>query len=190
MYAKRLMLTENIELLYNVEKTKRSSTMKNVINHEKYGEIVYNESVWTGKKRLFVNGAELARRSKNTYVYDVDGVTHTAVITGNFLMGATLLIGGEKIQIVPKIKWYEIALGVIMFAFFLVWGNVPTLCAMFPLVGGAIGGFVSALFGIGAIVTMKFLKPIWAKLVTWVVCFGAAIGINYGLALAVISLMQ
>ena len=190
MYAKRLMLTENIELLYNVEKTKRSSTMKNVINHEKYGEIVYNESVWTGKKRLFVNGVELNRRTKNSFILSIDGEDHMLVVAGNFVMGATLLIKGEKIQLVPKIKWYEIALGAIMFAFFLVWGNVPTLCAMFPLVGGAIGGFVSALFGIGAIVTMKFLKPIWAKLVTWVVCFGVAIGINYGLALAVISLMQ
>ena len=163
--------------------------MRAVVNHEKYGEIVYKESFWTGRKNLSINGNALKCESKNMFSYDNGESKIIVTVFGNFVKGAKVKINDEKIQIVPNIKWYEVALGVIMFAFFIVWGNVPQLCAMFPIVGGAIGGFVSALFGIGGVVTMKFMKKIWMKLVVWVVCFGAALGINYGLAIAILTIL-
>lgn len=41
--------------------------MKQVVQNEKLGEIVYEESFWTGKKTVSVNGSQLEKISKNTF---------------------------------------------------------------------------------------------------------------------------
>ena len=38
---------------------------------------------------------------------------------------------------------FEIVLSILIFAFVMVWGNSAKLCAIFPIVGGAIGGGIS-----------------------------------------------
>ena len=42
-------------------------------------------------------------------------------------------------------KWYEYILALIIPIFVLTWGNSVYLCSIFPIVGGAIGGAISAL---------------------------------------------
>jgi len=42
--------------------------MKEVINHPTYGEIVYDESIWTGKKIITVNGTTAPAVSKNLMI--------------------------------------------------------------------------------------------------------------------------
>ena len=37
----------------------------------------------------------------------------------------------------------------------MIWGNSPALCAIFPVVGGAIGG---ALGGIGGVISLLLMK--------------------------------
>mgnify|MGYP003319439936 FL=1 len=39
--------------------------MRVVVNHETYGEIVYEESFWTGKKEISVGGIPLFEVRKN-----------------------------------------------------------------------------------------------------------------------------
>lgn len=163
--------------------------MRERIQHDVFGEIEYNENFFTGKKSISINGAELEKRSKNMFVY-FDGEEHkSVVVVGNYLTGVKIVVGGQKIQIVKPVLWYEIALAVVMFAFFIVWGNVPALCEMFPLVGGAIGGGITGVMAIGALVCMKFVKPVWAKILIWLGFAGATLGINYGVAMAIIGVL-
>lgn len=121
------------------------------IHHPSYGEIIYNESVWTGKIELSVGGQFVPSVSKKTFV--VNG--QRAVVEGSYLTGAKLLINNDVIQISPKPKWYEFVLAALPFVFLIVWGNNPALCAIFPVVGGAIGG---ALGGVAAVVSLLFTK--------------------------------
>ena len=43
--------------------------MRNITKHEVYGEIIYDESFWTGKKEVYINGVKLAKVDKKTYSY-------------------------------------------------------------------------------------------------------------------------
>ena len=38
--------------------------MKEIVNHPIYGEIIYNENIWTGKRTLTVNGVNAQAVSK------------------------------------------------------------------------------------------------------------------------------
>ena len=125
--------------------------MKEIVQHSIYGEIVYNESFWTGKKALTINGVDAKPISKKEYMVN----EKRAILKGSFLTGSTLLIEGETIQLSPKAKWYEIILAIIPFLFLLTWGNSASLCSIFPVVGGAIGG---ALGGVGAVISLFLMK--------------------------------
>ena len=141
--------------------------MKSVIQHSVYGEIVYEESFWTGKKKLSLNGANLPAVSKKEFLMP-DGETKTTVLVkGNFLFGTKLAIKNEVITVTPPIKWYELLLSVMIFALVLVWGNSVTLCSIIPIVGGAIGGGISGMMTVLNLLVMKSTKNIWLKLAVW-----------------------
>lgn len=125
--------------------------MQERVQHPVYGEVIYNENIWTGKKALIVNGQFVPAVSKKSFL--ING--QSAVIEGSYLGGAKLLINNETIEIVPKPKWYEIFLSVLPFVFLMVWGNNVALCAIFPVVGGAIGG---ALGGLGVVFSLLYMK--------------------------------
>ena len=109
--------------------------MKASITHPSYGEIVYSESIWTGKKSLIINGTAVQPVSKTEFMIG----ENKAVLKGNYLTGVSLSIGDETIELSPKSKWYEIVLAVLPIVFLLTWGNSATLCSIFPVIGGAIG---------------------------------------------------
>ncbi|MBE6595201.1 MAG: hypothetical protein E7644_05330 [Ruminococcaceae bacterium] len=157
--------------------------MKEIVQHSIYGEIVYNESFWTGKKALTINGVDAKPISKKEYMVN----EKRAILKGSFLTGSTLLIEGETIQLSPKAKWNEIILAIIPFLFLLTWGNSPSLCSIFPVVGGAIGG---ALGGVGAVISLFLMKtqknPI-VKTVVGIIVAVATILIAFVLALAILS---
>ena len=141
------------------------------------------ESFWTGKKKITVGGVDAQPISKKEYMVN----DKKALLTGNFLTGNTLNIDGEAIQLSSKIKWYEIVLAIIPFLFLMTWGNVASLCAIFPVVGGAIGG---ALGGISAIVSLFFMKnkkPL-VKILIGIIVAAVTILIAYALALALLSI--
>ncbi|MDE7439714.1 MAG: hypothetical protein K2N23_04325 [Clostridia bacterium] len=158
--------------------------MKEVIQNEIYGEIVYEESFWTGKKTLTISGVAANKISKKEFRLP-DG--RTATVQGNFLQGACLLVESESIRLTPKIKWYEIALAIIPFLLIMVWGNVVALCEIVPVVGGAIGGGLSALFSVAGLVLIKRVKPIWLKALIALAVTGVTFGICCGIGYAILS---
>lgn len=157
--------------------------MKEFVQHPIYGEIVYNESFWTGKKTLTVNGVLAQPISKKEYM--VNG--KKALLKGNYFTGINLYIEGEPVQLSPKSKWYEIFFAIVPLVFLLTWGNSASLCAIFPVVGGAIGG---ALGGIGAVISLFFMKkqktPL-AKVLMGIVVAAATIFAAFLLAIAIIQ---
>ena len=158
--------------------------MKEIVQHPLYGEIIYNENAWTGKKVLTVNGVEVSAVSKNEYTIN----DKKAILKGSFLTGSTLQIDDETIQLSPKVKWYEVVFAMIPFLFLMIWGNSVSLCAIFPVVGGAIGG---ALGGLGAVLSLLFMKSKkarLAKILIGIIATAATILIAFLLAHAILSI--
>ena len=106
--------------------------MKEIVQHPIYGQIVYNESFWTGKKTLTINGVCAQPVSKKEFTVEGKKV----VIIGSSLMGLKLQIDNDIIEVFPKPKWYEIVFAVLPLIFLLTWGNSIALCSIFPVVGG------------------------------------------------------
>lgn len=159
---------------------------KTIIENAACGKIEYEESFWTGKKKLSINGEELTKANKKTFS-SADGRTFT--IEGNYLVGAKLNSGEEKIQLTSPIKWYEIALSILPFILILIWGNNETLCLIVPVVGGAIGGAISALTSFANAIIIKGLKPIWLKIAVSILTLGLTFLICYAIGLAVINIL-
>lgn len=158
--------------------------MKQVINHEKYGEIIYEEGFWLGKKWLTVNGVPLNKISKREFQMQDGSILK---IQGNFLRGASLVIGTETINLTPKVKWYEVALCLIPFLLIMVWGNVVALCEIVPVVGGAIGGGISGALSFLGLVFIKNVKPIWLKILIAIAVTGVTFGICCGIGYAIVG---
>lgn len=158
--------------------------MKVVIQHETYGEIVYEESVWTGKKSISIGGASLRKIDKKTFAM-TDGVGVTVI--GNYLTGVKLRIGTTEIRVTPAVKWYEIVLSLLPIILIIVWGNVPSLCGIIPIVGGAIGGAISGVMCVVNLFAIKGLKKIWLKIIVSLAVLAATFGICALIALAILS---
>lgn len=85
-------------------------------------------------------------------------------------------------------KWYEYILALIIPIFVIIWGSSAYLCSIFPIVGGLIGGAISAPAMIFSAVVMRQVKkkPIF-KILIGLGFFAAAVLICYLIALALIS---
>ena len=115
--------------------------MKEIINHPTYGQILYDESIWTGKRKITVNGISATPISKKEFL--ING--KRAVIKGSYYTGIKMYIDSDIIELSPTPKWYELVLALIPIMFSITWGNSVTLCSIFPVLGGGIGGVLSAL---------------------------------------------
>lgn len=164
---------------------KRGKAMKEVIQHPVYGEIIYNESIWSGKKTLTVNGICAQKVSKKEFL--IDG--KKALVNGNELTGVHLYIDGETVELLPKPKWYEVVLAILPFMFLMVWGNNVALCSIFPVVGGAIGGGLGGLALVLSLLFMKKSKSVASKLAVGISTFIITIVVAYILAIALILIM-
>ncbi len=159
--------------------------MKFVVKNENVGTIEYKESFWTGKKEIILNGEQLKKIGKQEFVYTVDGENKVTKLNGNFLSGASIVINGHLIQVVPKIGLFEIL--VLIFAFFLplVCASIDAFVVVLPIVGGAIGGIIYALVSFAGITFIKQAKSSLIKfvvfLLTTIVSF--IVGIIAGLIL-------
>lgn len=159
--------------------------MKELVQHPVYGEIIFNQSFWTDKKTLTVNGVAAQPISKNEFI--VNG--KIALIKNNGLTGIDLYIEGETIQVSPKAKWYESFLAFFPFVFLMTWGNSASLCAIFPVIGGAIGGGLGALGGSTSLLLMKKQKKSIAKVLVGIGVATLTILIAFILAVALIFAM-
>ena len=122
---------------------------------ELYGLIEYEESSWTGKKKVKVNGAELKPLDKTSFMLEHKSTMITVKVVGNFFKGAILQIGDEEYEISPKSLWYEYVLALLPFIFVMIWGNSAVLCSIIPVLGGAISGGISGALGIVSMSKMK-----------------------------------
>lgn len=145
--------------------------MKTVIEDATVGKIVYEESFWTGGKKLYVNGEELVKVSKKSF-QTKDGQIWN--IAGNYLRGAVLEKGEQKIRLTPAVKWYEVVLSVLPFALILIWGNSAALVSIVPVVGGALGGLISGIIAVLNLLIVKGVKPIWLKILISIGMLAAA----------------
>lgn len=158
--------------------------MKRIIEHPELGEIVYEENFWTGRKQISINGEQLLKKSRLSFE-TADGKAVT--LKGNMFAGTKAEIDGQIIEIVPATKWYEYILAFIPLLFVLIWGNVPSLVVILPIVGGAIGGFVSALFAMLTIYLIKKTDKIGVKLLIALANFAVTILVCFLLALAIVA---
>lgn len=161
--------------------------MKKVIQNERFGEIVYEESFWTGKKSVAVNGTPLEKLSKNQFRYGEGEAQTVATVQGNTLTGAKLRLYDAVIPLTPTIKWYEIVFPVIIFVFMLVWGNVVELCLLVPVVGGVIGGVISALLACVDLFLIRMVRPVWLKALISLGMLAVTFCICWGIGAAILS---
>ena len=160
------------------------------VNDEKYGEIKYNESFWSGKKELSINGKSFYKVGKNKYSYGSGEDLIEAYLIGNFISGVKVIIGNESIQVIPKSKVYEWILAFIPFRFILTWGYVPVLVSVFLVVGGAIGGAISGGLGALSLMIMKKQSSIGKKLIIGIAMCLATVLACFVLALLMLSTLN
>lgn len=158
--------------------------MKKVIQHPELGEIIYEESFWTGRKKLSINGEQLTRTSRTSFQTSEGKIV---TLTGNMVRGTKAEIDGNTVVIDPATKWYEYVMSFVSLIFILVWGNVPALCAIFPVVGGALGGLISAIFSVLNLYLIKKTDKLWLKLVISLASFVVAVLICFLFALAILA---
>ena len=145
--------------------------MKVTQHHDGYGQIEYEEDFWTGKRELTINGVKLTKQKKNVFVLNQESGALDCRIKGSYLSGVTLYVDQDVIELTPPCKWYEMVCSVSIFMLILIWGNVPALCEILPVVGGAIGGAISGLAACVNLLMMKKAKNVVQKLLIWLGIF-------------------
>lgn len=163
--------------------------MKRIIEHALYGQIAYNENIWTGARGISINGIKLIKEKKNIYVYDTGEEKIKVAVQGNVYTGIRLKIGEETVEMEKKAIWYETACSISIFVLIMIWGNNPYLCSIVPIVGGAIGGAISGVMGFMNLLAMKACKNVALKLAVWLAMLIATLIICFVLALAMILIM-
>ncbi len=162
--------------------------MKIKVTNDKIGSIEYYESFWTGKKEITINGKKLTKIGKNQFSYVREEESLYGKVNGNFFLGATLGINGEVIELVPKTKVVEWVLVIVPLILILVWGNVPFLCAIFPIAGGVIGGAVSGGILTLGLIMMKKYKSFWIKLLVSIISTIVSVVVCFLIALLILTI--
>ena len=127
--------------------------MKIVLKNEqtKNKELCYEESFFVGKRSIKYNGIYLTKTKHNLYEYKNGEKIEQFEIKGNQLIGLTIKMFGNNIEILRKLTWYEIVMSLIVF--------VP--CILFGAIGGAIGGVA----GIINLTIIRNVQQWWLKLI-------------------------
>ena len=155
--------------------------MQNTISHPTYGIITYAEGFWTGKKTILFDGIPLQKVSKNTYILpanpaDPESNPVTFTVKGNFVAGVSISDGSETIALSPKAATSD---------YFL--GFLPAFLFFFLIVGGAIGGALAGMMGIGGVLLMKSRPNMKQKLL---ISLGAsAVILAIGVAIIVLTVL-
>lgn len=152
--------------------------MKRTIHHPAYGAITCEENIWSGKKSVKIDNICLEKRKKNIYLWIHDDITEDVMLKGSFVAGLFLIIGQERITIVPKPNILDYFLSFLPFMLILLWDYVPALYTIMPIAGGGIGGGVGAAASIIALAKMrektlvrKLMITLLCTISAWVICF-------------------
>lgn len=130
---------------------------------EKYGPISYEESIWTGKRKIIVNGILLKKEKKKIYTYcDGDRFIYVEVI-GSILTGIKLKIGEEKLTLLKETMFYEyfMMISPLIPGIIFLTDNYLIRQTSNPILNSAlIGGFKGALVGASVFALIYLIKRI------------------------------
>ncbi len=164
--------------------------MNYTVNDERLGRIDFQESFWTGKREIVINGRPLKKGKKNTIFEYNDGETvKTVNVKGNVFTGTSITMDGVTVEVVKKPKWHEIAFASLIVAFIIVWGNSPTLFSMLPLLGGGVGGAVSAMWACTYLIFTRKDLPLWKNLLIWLGCLLGTVLTCLALSLVIVLII-
>ena len=152
--------------------------MLTTVSHPTYGVISYDENAWTGKKTILFDGIPLTKTAKNTYQLPATAETPALTVTvkGSYIGGVSLVIGDETIGLTQKATALDIILGII-----------PAVLFFSMIIGGAIGGALSAMIGMGLVMVMKTRKKVIHKVLICVGISAAILAIGIPMLLAILS---
>ena len=88
--------------------------------------IVYEESFWTGKKSIKIDGVELQKAGKNQYLYE----ENLYKLKGNFLSGAKLVGNYGTIVLVQSLEALDWVLVFLPLVLAFIGGLVGAVCAV------------------------------------------------------------
>lgn len=142
--------------------------MTTYVQHETFGTIVYEENAWTGKKQITIGGVGLIPNGKNAFLWTTPTGNVTVTVSGNVFTAVKLMIASETVVVSPAPKWYEFILAFLPFVLVMIWGNSKALCAIIPIVGGAIGGAISGVLAVVSLLLMKSQKSMLHKILVGV----------------------
>ena len=127
--------------------------MKKIIKNEqtKNKELYFEEGFWTGKRTIKYNGSPLTKLKRNLYEYKDGENSEQFEIKGNQLIGITIKMFGNSVEVARKLTWYEMVMALMVF--------VP--CVLFGAIGGAFGG----AFGFTNLTIIRNVDKWWLKLI-------------------------
>ena len=127
--------------------------MKVIVKNEqtKNKELYYEEGFWTGKRTIKYNGISLTKIKRNLYEYKNGETTENFEIKGNQLIGVTIKMFGNVVEIARKLTWYEIVMSLMVF--------IP--CILFGAIGGAFGGGL----GFANLTIIRNVDKLWLKFI-------------------------
>ena len=143
--------------------------MQTTVSHPTYGLITYEESFWTGKRIITFDGIPLTKINKTT-------APVTVTVKGNYISGVSLVIGDETVTLTAKASVLDFVLGCIPAGLFFAF-----------VIGGAIGGGLSALIGMGLTILMKTRKKTIHKVLICIGLSAAVLAVGIPLLLAALA---
>lgn len=70
----------------------------------------------------------------------------------------------------------------------LVWGNVPALCAILPVLGGALGAVIGVIMAYACLIVGRLTGNILYKVLVFIVAFLINVAVLYGVGLLVVGI--
>ena len=128
--------------------------------------LVYEENDLTGKRSITIDGCNCVSSNNRDFKCIVNDQEVLVKVNGNFLSGIRLEVNQITYVVKQPYLWYEYVFAVLAFMITIIWGNVPELCKIIPVVGGAIGGVISAsVILVGLELMNKVKNPLYKVLI-------------------------
>lgn len=140
------------------------------INNEqtKFKDLVYAENIWTGGRTITYDGVPLSKHKRGVYELKQGEQTELVTVKGNQLIGVTVTLFGQPIELSRQAFWYEWVLAVMAFIPALIFavlnkdGNIGLCILAAGICGGIGGGLFFANFYLLKRVDKLYLKIILA----------------------------
>ena len=134
------------------------------------GKYRYEESFYSGRNCLLVDGVECKRVDRNHHITK-DG--KEIIINGSYFTGIVLIDGENQIVLVESIRWYEYLLS-------MLFVGIVVYAVLNPqFKNGLIGGLISGVAGIINLVLIRQFKNIIIKILVTIGVGLVAFGLLY-----------